>query len=698
MFTGIDEVDWASMGHAYGDASDVPELLRGLASSDAAERETALDGMYGAVHHQGDVYDSTVACIPFLFELVATDGLPGRGELVELLCGIDGDGRDVDEMDFWSNDEDEYQEWAATLARAEADTRAGSGLLLGLLDDSDAQLRGALPKALVQLHDDPHAVFEALRGRLAAEQDAEVLRALAAGLGELAVRRGEFGERAAGALRTLLAPGEATGGAGLRLAALVQLARCAPGRLPEDTVEVAADVMREAREEGTGPARRETSGLRTPTMISYLRELRASHRQGMRAPWATELLAELHRALDDRAAERFALLEDQLRSPDWGQRRAAIDMSGLLLSGWRGPHEESVRLLGEQMRETEPRLVRWAAKELRWLHAIGAPAADALAERVAEGPGLAVQASWDETSYGAALSALAAQGDARAVPGLLDVLPKGHVPDELPGWVERLGPRAAAPLTGILAARLARTGPGASPYRTGHLLEAVAATGSAEALVPVLRVLRMPRSGTGPARGAALRALARLGTLAREAEPELRELLGECGPQQRADVAAALWAVGGGTEPVLPVLSEELGAEHWARRHTALRLVGRMGPEAAPLLPALRTLVAAPEENGGWIAGALAVALWEAGRDAAEAMPVLRWAWSEHHGNRPEVAGAWARAGSAAAGAVPVLRQELAAARRHNNTGGEGRMRYRCADDELLLSRARTVLAACGSD
>ncbi len=53
MFAGgIDEVDWASMEHAYGPADDVPGLLRGLASADPAERERALDGMYGAVHHQ----------------------------------------------------------------------------------------------------------------------------------------------------------------------------------------------------------------------------------------------------------------------------------------------------------------------------------------------------------------------------------------------------------------------------------------------------------------------------------------------------------------------------------------------------------------------------------------------------------------------------------------------------------------------
>ncbi|MER7187962.1 HEAT repeat domain-containing protein, partial [Streptomyces hyaluromycini] len=88
MFTGIDEVDWASLRHAYGSAKDVPGLLRGLASADAAEREVALDGMYGSVHHQGNVYDSTLACVPFLFALASRTEVQDRGAIVELLVSI----------------------------------------------------------------------------------------------------------------------------------------------------------------------------------------------------------------------------------------------------------------------------------------------------------------------------------------------------------------------------------------------------------------------------------------------------------------------------------------------------------------------------------------------------------------------------------------------------------------------------------
>jgi hypothetical protein len=66
--------------HAYGSAEDVPGLLRGLASADPVERETALDGMYGAVHHQGEVYDSTLACVPFLLALVASGDVADRAD------------------------------------------------------------------------------------------------------------------------------------------------------------------------------------------------------------------------------------------------------------------------------------------------------------------------------------------------------------------------------------------------------------------------------------------------------------------------------------------------------------------------------------------------------------------------------------------------------------------------------------------
>ncbi|GAA4935947.1 hypothetical protein ACFPM3_06135 [Streptomyces coeruleoprunus] len=695
MFSGIDEIDWASMSHAYGDASDVPVILRGLASADQEEREAALDAMYGAVHHQGDVHDSTVACVPFLYDLVGTPGLADRGAIVQLLCSIDGDGRDLGELDVWTDDEDEYAAWLDNYARVETEIRRRSPLLLDLADE-DPELRAQLPMAWVRLHEDTTRVRDLLLARLAVEREATVLRALATALGELAFRRSRFTAEAAVALRGLVA--DDSGDPGLRLCALVQLARCAPGDLPEDAVATAAEVMRVAREAGdAAPGPTAEPSAPPTTMIAYLRALRARHHPSPVSPWATDLMGDLHRALGDRVRERFALLEDQLRSPDWGQRREAIDMAGALLSGWRGPHEESVRLLGEQLYEPEHRLVKWAAGELEWLQAIGGPAAGALAERVAAGPRFPLQRDWEDTTYGACLSALAAQGDGRAVPGLVDVLAYGKVPEHLGAWLGRMAPESAAPLAPVLHDRLARTDPWRAPYRTERLLEALSVLGSPECLPLALRILR-DRDGRGVRlQDAALKALARLGPAAcaeaLAAMPDVRRTAGDPSATYRLYAAAVIAEAEGATRAVLAALTDALTGDRGFARHLAFTIVDRLGPAAAPLLPTLRTLVA---QEASEPAGELATALWRAGGDHEESLRALLASWRATRRNRPSVARALHAMGLGAAEAISLVREEVSHPRRYGNEDSipdRSRRRYDCTTDELLLHHCTETLA-----
>jgi hypothetical protein len=68
---GLDDIDWASLSHAYGPADDVPGLLRLLASPDAEERSTADWELNGSIVHQGTLYEATAPACGFLGRLAA---------------------------------------------------------------------------------------------------------------------------------------------------------------------------------------------------------------------------------------------------------------------------------------------------------------------------------------------------------------------------------------------------------------------------------------------------------------------------------------------------------------------------------------------------------------------------------------------------------------------------------------------------
>ncbi|MET7694339.1 hypothetical protein ABZT06_41410 [Streptomyces sp. NPDC005483] len=105
MFEELDDIGWSLLEHAYGTAEEIPGLLRALSSPQAEERRKALDRFYSAVHHQGDVYPSTAASLPLLFELAAAPSTPDRAAVVALVVsvgreslerGFDDDGTEIE--------------------------------------------------------------------------------------------------------------------------------------------------------------------------------------------------------------------------------------------------------------------------------------------------------------------------------------------------------------------------------------------------------------------------------------------------------------------------------------------------------------------------------------------------------------------------------------------------------------------------
>ena len=89
MLENLDKVAWGEFQHAYGAASDVPILLRKLATGeDSLERESPLWQLFGNIWHQGTVYEATSYAVPFLVELAAGNATPDRPGILALLGAI----------------------------------------------------------------------------------------------------------------------------------------------------------------------------------------------------------------------------------------------------------------------------------------------------------------------------------------------------------------------------------------------------------------------------------------------------------------------------------------------------------------------------------------------------------------------------------------------------------------------------------
>ncbi|MET7286506.1 HEAT repeat domain-containing protein [Streptomyces sp. NPDC005573] len=661
MFTGIDDVDWASLRHAHGSAEDVPGWLRALASADATEREAALDSMYGVVHHRGKVYDSTLASVPFLLRLAAHEEVPDRGCLVELLVSVGAESGDT---------------------RAREAVRAGAEVFTSLAGDPDAGVRRAAAGAVVRFLDDPPRVLALLRLRAAAERDDLVLPALTEALG-LFIRR--CPGHAPDAVELLAAQSAPPWAPTPRLAALGQLALHAPGRRNAELVPTAVRLLRErsARRAGT-PGRPGDD-----TLVTRIRRLRPSDEEGAR------LLRTLHTALGDRVGERVDLLEGQLGSPDPMDRCNAVWMTAALYRALRPGSEGPIALVGHQLHAEQDWLRDAAVSVLTDLCALAAPAADDLHALVRSRPDLwTLRRERNAPTLGGPLKALVRSGDSRAVPVLAHILAGPYAPAGLGSEIAFLG-RAAAPLAAELRHRLGRItlDSPAAGHLAAPLLTALGAIGDAEAAPEVLRLLSGAPDGLGARDRIAGQVIGTLDAFgaAGPAVPLLRALL----TTRHASVAAgALWSVDGDAGAVLPVLRGELARDAADARIAAAGQLGRLGPAGREALPELLAMTSSERVRERTAAAA---ALWHVGGDPDPVLPVFRAAWSAHPGERGPIARCLTAMGAAAAPLRDLVRAELESVRRHTAVaGGDGAHGGGVADDEALLTACRTLLAEEG--
>jgi HEAT repeats len=155
---GLDRVDWASLQHAYGSATDVPGMLRELASE--GEASHAFDQLFGSLNHQGSVYSATSAAIPFLIQILE-DGR--RSELVHFLGSVAEAGE----------------------SSIGVELSKGVGALARLLASEDPAERESAARALGAVTGHKGEAIEALRKAIEEERDQNTRAAMTESLATL---------------------------------------------------------------------------------------------------------------------------------------------------------------------------------------------------------------------------------------------------------------------------------------------------------------------------------------------------------------------------------------------------------------------------------------------------------------------------------------------------------------------------------
>ena len=158
MLEGLDDVDWTNLHHAYGEATNVPEFVRGLLSDDEDTREWAIDALYFTIYHQGSVYDSTARAVPFLLELVTASEVRNRHKIIALLGRIARskpyDPTAMPGLFIPDNFEEIHKIEVAAIAAAHDAVRQGIPLLLELLFSPDPMIQQNSATALFAFPED----------------------------------------------------------------------------------------------------------------------------------------------------------------------------------------------------------------------------------------------------------------------------------------------------------------------------------------------------------------------------------------------------------------------------------------------------------------------------------------------------------------------------------------------------------------
>jgi len=144
LLRGIEDIDWSQWTHAYGPATDVPDLLLDLESTDS--QEAAKHELWGNIWHQGTVYPATKHAIPWLIKLLAPESTADRVWILTYLSELAWGNSYMRQHAQYDDDgsEDYANRMAEEVSHVDAARQAvvdGLPVYAGLLEDDDPQIR-----------------------------------------------------------------------------------------------------------------------------------------------------------------------------------------------------------------------------------------------------------------------------------------------------------------------------------------------------------------------------------------------------------------------------------------------------------------------------------------------------------------------------------------------------------------------------
>jgi hypothetical protein len=682
VFEGFEQVPWSSLQHAYGPAGDVLIALPELASDDAEERENALGFFWHSVHHQGDIYDSTIAALPFLVRAAVAADFPDRAGILDLLASIAGYS-----LGGGGATEPAAQEarWLPFVRQAYDGVMAGTPGYLAALSDPDVQVRAAAVEILQCCRRERASIMSALRAALSAESDPEVqvalINAYLAVASDDSSSATSIDESAQQWLLDLLTSGAER--PHIRLAALIQVAERIPERLPADVVDVALDLAGSMYTDTDEPEEDDSAG---------------------------GLLASLDSALGERAGDRMVLISHELDAGRGERAEDALRLASRLMRDFRADYTELVRRVGGHLAHASEPNVRWmAAHTLEGLYELAAPAADVIAEVLADGrreyvddddDRLAVATSWiivhesASPRIGALVATLARARDPRVVPILRQCLEYPTPIWQLGYTIGAAGP-VAAELVGPIREQISRLTdkdrdlkiPEQLAFALGRI--GPAALAAAPDLVAMLEDDR--------ANFSAATALGSLGPAAASAPGAvdgLRRMLDHPDRWTAVIAATALARISPDDALLRPVFERVLAdpdAQPTLAAAEGLALLGPGPGDASDALLARLDQMLDGSDFWAWLTAA--IALWYTTGDSGRAVPAMARAWTKAHHTRRRIAHSAADIGPAAVALEPLLRAESASVRRHNRpAGATSSSTADVAEDEELLRDVRVAL------